>query len=80
MTWEDVYSNAIRRIRYNEAEQTLDVQFHTGNVWRYIMVPPECVERARVQRSWGSWYNQEIKGRYPEFPDLGGQLAAEANK
>jgi hypothetical protein len=78
MPWEQVFSSAFRRIRYNEAERTLDVEFHTGLIWRYTMVPPDVFEQGRQMRSWGKWYNQFIKGFYPEFPDITGSMGREA--
>jgi hypothetical protein len=70
-------SSVIRRFHYDAAQQTLDVLFVTGRVYRYADVPADLVERFRGAFAKGRFFNARIRDRFayvelaPEDADLG---------
>jgi len=62
-----VTSETIRSIGYNEATQTLEVQFIDGDVYQYYNVPPDEADtflHRPVEGSYGKHVNFFIKERY----------------
>jgi len=63
-------STVIRSFVYNEEEETLIIEFVSGNRYRYLKVKKEVVDAFRSYREKGVFYNQHIKGKYA-FERLG---------
>jgi len=66
-------STTLRKVDYNQTERSLDIEFRTGNVYRYYTVPPQiwkafqiCIENAG---SAGQFFNEYIKDQF-EFEKL----------
>lgn len=61
-------SSTIHRMDYQEAEKTLDIEFRSGNVYRYYDVPLRLWKVFQLyiecEGSPGSFFNEYIKGQY----------------
>lgn len=58
-------STVIRYFSYDNARRTLRVTFVTGRRYVYEGVPPEVFEAFKAAFSKGSFFNREIRDRYP---------------
>jgi lysyl-tRNA synthetase class 2 len=62
-------SSTIHRVAYDEKEHTLEIEFRSGNVYRYKEVPPRLWKvfqlYIEVEGSAGSFFNEYIKNQFP---------------
>lgn len=58
-------STAIRRLFYDSAKCELWVTFVTGRRYVYADVPSEVFEAFKTAESRGTFFNHEIRDRYP---------------
>jgi len=62
-------SSTIHRMSYDEKEQALEIEFRSGNVYRYKDVPPRLWKVFQmyidVEGSAGSFFNEYIKNQFP---------------
>lgn len=65
LNWEEVSSSNISQIAYDEAEETIYVEFTGGAVWSYGECPKQLYERFRVAPSIGRFFQSEIKDTKP---------------
>lgn len=56
-----VSSRSLRSLGYEPDEQTLEVEFHNGSVYRYEQVPAEVVQALLEADSLGRHFNQVFK-------------------
>ncbi len=61
-----VVSTAIESVGYDPESETLEIEFTSGGVYRYEGVPSEVFEEFMNSDSFGSYFQQNIKGAYPE--------------
>jgi hypothetical protein len=60
-----VRSSVIAAVGYDEETAVLEVQFTSGDVYRYFAVPPS-VHRALMEAdSPGAYFNRHVSDRYP---------------
>jgi len=57
-------SSSIARFRYDEASQTLTVEYKSGSRYNYYDVPQHIFEGMRSADSKGKFLNDQIKGVY----------------
>jgi hypothetical protein len=61
-------SNTIHKMEYLEQEKTLEIEFRTGNVYRYYNVPPRLWKVFQLyiecEGSAGSFFNEYIKNHF----------------
>jgi hypothetical protein len=61
-------SSTIHRVEYLDKEKTLEIEFRSGNVYRYYNVPPRMWKvfqlYIEVEGSAGSFFNEYIKNQY----------------
>ena len=61
-------SATIHRVEYFEKEKTLEIEFRSGNVYRYLNVPARMWKvfqlYIEVEGSAGSFFNEYIKNQY----------------
>jgi len=60
----EVKSSTIKSIGYDEATQTLEVQFLTESVYQYNKVPKTVYEKLMKAESIGSFFARFIKHSY----------------
>ena len=65
MVWYDADSSMISAFGYDEAEQILEVAFHSTGVYRYYDVPRKVFEGLRDASSKGSYIRNVIIDMYP---------------
>jgi hypothetical protein len=58
-------STVIRNYRYDAARRALQVTFVTGRRHVYEGVPPDVFEAFRAAFAKGSFFNREVRDRYP---------------
>jgi hypothetical protein len=61
---EPVTSSTIAAIGYDEATETLEVEFVSGAVYRYRSVNRDVFEDFRAATSKGRFFNEQIRGAY----------------
>ncbi|MEH1813609.1 MAG: KTSC domain-containing protein [Nostoc sp.] len=59
-----VVSSMAMAVGYDRNEQILQVEFQSGAVYQYLGVDEDTWEDLHSSDSIGSFFNQEIKGRY----------------
>ncbi|MDZ8259275.1 KTSC domain-containing protein [Nostoc sp. ChiQUE01b] len=59
-----VVSSMAMAVGYDQGEQILQVEFQSGAVYQYLGVDEDTWEDLHSSDSIGSFFNQEIKGRY----------------
>lgn len=59
-----VNSSMAKAIGYDNENQTLQVEFHSGAVYQYSDVEAETWESLQAADSTGRFFNSEIKGNY----------------
>ena len=60
-----VSSSNVESIGYDEATQTLRVNFLNGGIYEYMNVPGYEFEQLKIAPSIGSYLHRNIKGVYP---------------
>ena len=60
-----VASSNIASIGYDEATETLEVEFLNGTIYQYFNVPPNMYEQLMREGSKGRFLNTYIKNAYP---------------
>lgn len=65
MNREHVASSNVSSIGYDEAQQTLEVEFQNGAVYQYYNVPETLYQQLMTAGSKGAFLNIYIKNAYP---------------
>src|SRR5678815_894891 len=60
-----VESSSIASLGYNARQRILDVQFHSGAVYRYWSVPKEVHAQFLEAPSKGRYFSAQIRSKYP---------------
>jgi len=64
MQRQPVKSSQIRSVGYDPAEHVLEIEFHSGGIYRYFGVPAEVHAALLRARSRGKYFEAHIKGAY----------------
>jgi len=59
-----VASSDIASIGYDEATETLEIEFHATGVYRYFSVSKSVADECCASPSPGKYFLQNIKGKY----------------
>lgn len=57
-------SSAIASVGYDRDREELEVEFRSGNVYRYFRVPEEVYEELLRASSKGRYFGENIRGQY----------------
>lgn len=61
-------SSTIHKVDYNEKEKTMEIEFRSGNIYRYHEVPPRLWKVFQLyvecEGSAGSFFNEYIKSQF----------------
>lgn len=60
-----VASTSVASIGYDEATETLEVEFLNGSIYQYYNVPISIYEQNMQAGSKGKFFNMYIKNAYP---------------
>jgi hypothetical protein len=61
---QPVVSSDISSIGYDEATQTLEIEFKATGIYRYFSVPKSVAAELSATPSPGKFFLQHIKGKY----------------
>jgi hypothetical protein len=64
-TLEDLPSSTIHEMTYDPEFYILLIQFQSGEIYQYNLVPKSVWESFKKTDSYGQFFNQYIKDRYP---------------
>ncbi len=64
MSWIDVSSTNLSRVRYDDSKNTLEIEFQGGRVYQYFDVPKQIFEGLLKAESKGKFFHEQIKGHY----------------
>jgi hypothetical protein len=59
-----VKSSVIASLGYDRETNVLEVEFHTGRVYQYFLIPPTVYEALKRAESIGAYFNRHIRDRY----------------
>ena len=60
-----VQSSTLAAVAYDKARNRLWLVFRTGSVYQYDGVPPDVYQALMQAPSKGTYFNQQIRGRFP---------------
>jgi KTSC domain-containing protein len=60
-----VGSSVIAALGYDGRQNLLEVEFRSGRIYHYFLVPKATYEALRIAGSIGEYFNREIRTRYP---------------
>jgi hypothetical protein len=61
---QPVVSSDIASVGYDEASQTLEIEFHATGIYRYFSVPKPVFDALLTTPSPGKYFLQQIKGKF----------------
>jgi len=64
MRRQRVKSSVIAALEYDSETNVLEVEFRTGRLYRYFLIPPKVYEALLHAQSIGEYFNREIRDRY----------------
>ena len=59
-----IKSSHLKSVGYDEKKEELEVEFQTGEVYRYFRVPVVVYKELMSAESKGKFFNSRIKGMY----------------
>jgi hypothetical protein len=65
MTATPLESTILAAVSYDQARQVLRLEFRSRAVYGYFDVPPEVYQNLMAANSKGSYFNRNIRGRFP---------------
>ncbi|HEV2782493.1 MAG TPA: KTSC domain-containing protein [Actinophytocola sp.] len=65
MRREPVESSVVRSVGYDRSNQVLEIEFHNDRVYRYFVVPHAVYRELREAPSFGRYFNEKVRDRYP---------------
>ena len=65
MKRQSLRSSVLRSAGYDPATAVLELEFTSGDVYRYFAVPPSVFRALVDHDSPGAYFNQNISDRYP---------------
>ena len=65
MRREPVTSSVLRSVGYDAATAELEIEFASGDVYRYYAVPPRVHRELLAAESPGGYFNTHISDTYP---------------
>jgi len=65
MRREPVRSSVLRSAGYDPSTSELEIEFRSGDVYRYFAVPPSVHRELMAAESPGAYFNRVISDRYP---------------
>jgi len=65
MRRDPVASSVLRSVGYDADTALLEIEFTSGDVYRYFAVPPSTHRALMTAASPGAFFNRHISDRYP---------------
>lgn len=64
MSWINVSSTNLSRVRYDDSKNILEIEFQGGRVYQFFDVPKQVFEDLLNAESNGKFFHEQIKGHY----------------
>jgi hypothetical protein len=64
---EPVSSSSIASVGYDEATETLEIEFHNGRIYQFFGVPPQMAVALRAAPSHGAYFNKYLRNSQYRF-------------
>lgn len=61
----DLQSTSLNAATYQDRSAFLDLEFHSGAIYRYLGVPVQVYQELWQAESQGRYFNQRIRNRFP---------------
>ena len=61
----DLQSTSLSAATYQEQSASLELEFRSGAIYRYIGVPAQVYQELLHSESKGRYFNQHIRNRFP---------------
>jgi hypothetical protein len=58
-------SSLLAAAAYDSERRLLEVEFHTGELYRYFNLPPHCYQELLQAHSKGRYFNANIRNQFP---------------
>jgi hypothetical protein len=58
-------SNTLASALYDGLRRRLEIEFRSGERYLYLQVPPHCYQQLLLADSKGSYFNRNIRNRFP---------------
>jgi hypothetical protein len=65
MRRQPVSSSVVRAVGYDRDGQVLEIEFHSGRLYRYFLVPHRIFAELMATDSMGRYFNESIRDQYP---------------
>jgi hypothetical protein len=62
---QPIDSTVLRAVGYDAGTAELEIEFRSGDVYRYYAVPPSVFRELTEAASPGAYFNRRINGTYP---------------
>ncbi|WP_101294553.1 KTSC domain-containing protein [Halegenticoccus soli] len=59
-----VESSSLKSVGYDPDDETLEIEFHSGGVYRYRDVPRRVYQELLSASSHGSYFHEHVRGQY----------------
>jgi hypothetical protein len=59
-----VTSTTFRAVGYDKSINVLELEFHTGRIYQYFLVPKAVHEELMQAESLGGYFNSKIRDKY----------------
>ena len=64
----ELKSTAMNAATYQDQSASLELEFRTGAIYRYLAVPAQTYRELLRAESKGRYFNQHIRNRFPYAP------------
>ena len=64
MSWINVSSTNLSRVRYDDNKNILEIDFQGGRVYQFFDLPKQVFEGLLNAESKGKFFHEQIKGHY----------------
>jgi hypothetical protein len=65
MERESVQSSNLKSVGYDPLSHILEIEFHSGGLYQYSVVPESVHRELMMAGSKGSYFDRNIKNRFP---------------
>ena len=74
-----VRSTSLKTVGYDPQSQTLEIEFHQGEIYQYFGISEFLFKGLMLAGSKGAFFNRNIEGRF-KYRDITGQPNLEISK
>ena len=64
MERQSVKSRILRSVGYDDSRKILEIEFHTGLVYRYLGVPPKVYANLMQSGEIGKYFSEKVRPKF----------------